>query len=116
MTASQRKWLIDNGLDPTQYDITPDGQIVSTAPEEVGKLPAFMTGFAKSVLPTAAAIGSGALAGGALSGPAAPIGAIVGGLAGGFAAGKAQDAVLDAVAPSVNEFAAKAQRDQQCVS
>lgn len=120
MTASQRQYLIDNGLDPTQYDVTPDGQIVSTAEEKVGKLPAFMTGFGKSVLPSAAALAAGAetgALGGSWLGPwGAAGGAILGGLGAALATGKAQDVALDAINPEINKYAARAQADQPVFS
>jgi hypothetical protein len=113
MTSTQRQWLIDNGYDPVSHDITPDGQVVALPKEEkIGKIPAFASGFARSVAPTLAGIGTGAAAGSW----GGPIGAVVGGLAGGFGAGYAQDKALEAFAPKAVEYLARAQADQPVAS
>jgi hypothetical protein len=113
MTSTQRQWLLDNGYDPVSHDITPDGQLVTIEqPEKIGKIPAFASGFARSVAPTLAGIGTGAAAGSW----GGPVGAVIGGLAGGFGAGYAQDKALEAFAPKAVEYLARAQADQPVAS
>jgi hypothetical protein len=113
MTSTQRQWLIDNGYDPVSHDITPDGQVIALPKEEkIGKIPAFASGFARSVVPTLAGIGTGAAAGSW----GGPVGAVIGGLAGGFGAGYAQDKAIEEFAPAAAQYLAKAQADQPVAS
>lgn len=128
MTQNQLEWMQERGLDPAQYDMTPDGRVIRrqaaepVQPQrEVMSAPrAFGTSFLGSVLPSAAGLYAGAQAGalgGSLAGPVGSVlGAIGGGLAGGYGAGKLQEAALERFAPEAVAEMQRAQTDQPVFS
>jgi hypothetical protein len=135
MTQNQLDWMQDNGLDPVEYDMTPDGRVlrkqaaVAQEPErEVMSMPrAFGTSFLGNLVPSAASI-AGAAAGmkggaalGAFGGPVGAaigggIGGIGGGLGAGYLAGKGQQALLENYAPEAAAEMQRAETDQPVMS
>jgi GGDEF domain-containing protein len=135
MTQNQLDWMQDNGLDPAEYDMTPDGRVlrkqaaVAQEPErEVMSMPrAFGTSFLGNLVPSAASI-AGAAAGmkggaalGAFGGPVGAaigggIGGIGGGLGAGYLAGKGQQALLENYAPEAAAEMQRAETDQPVMS
>lgn len=127
MTQNQLDWMQERGLDPVEYDMTPDGRVVRKQPavvaepqrEVMSPLRAGLTSFAGSVLPSVAGLG-GAKLGMMAGAPFGPIGvglgAIGGGLGAGYLAGKGQEAVLEKVAPEAVAELQRAQTDQPVMS
>jgi GGDEF domain-containing protein len=135
MTQNQLDWMQDNGLDPAEYDMTPDGRVlrkqaaVAQEPErEVMSMPrAFGTSFLGNLIPSAASI-AGAAAGmkggaalGAFGGPVGAaigggIGGIGGGLGAGYLTGKGQQALLENYAPEAVAEMQRAETDQPVMS
>jgi hypothetical protein len=103
--AANRQALIDEGYNPEETEISPDGQLVKVPRR--GMLETAVRSSAKSILPGVAGVGSGAMAGaagGSVAGPPGTIiGALLGAIAGGGATGLAQEAVLNKVAPDFQE-------------
>ena len=127
MTQNQLDWMQERGLDPAEYDMTPDGRVVRKQAavvaepqrEVMSPLRAGLTSFAGSVLPSAAGLGSaklGMMAGAPFGPVGVGLGAIGGGLAGGYLAGKGQEAVLEKVAPEAIAEMQRAQTDQPVAS
>lgn len=126
MTQNQLDWMQDNGLDPVEYDMTPDGRVlrkqaaVAQAPQrEVMSVPrAFGTSFLGNVLPAGAGLGAGSLlAPLALSNPWTGIPAVIGGsMLAAYGAGKGQQAALERFAPSAVEEMQRAETDQPVAS
>ena len=128
MTQNQLEWMQERGLDPAEYDMTPDGRVVRKQSavaqaepqrEVMSPLRAGLTSFAGSVLPSAAGLGSaklGMMAGAPFGPVGVGLGAIGGGLAGGYLAGKGQEAVLEKVAPEAIAEMQRAQTDQPVAS
>ena len=130
MTQNQLEWMQQNGLDPSEYDMTPDGRVLPRQPlvqeapqKEVMSMPrAFGTSFLGNLIPSAASL-AGGVAGaelGALGGPFAPVtvplGAIVGSLGAGYLGGKGQQAALERFAPEAIEEMQRAETDQPVAS
>jgi hypothetical protein len=132
MTANQLEWMQSRGLDPAQYDMTPDGRVIrkqvpiAAAPqrEVMSPLRAAGTSFLGSVLPSAAGLGGAVAAPAAAASiygaPLGPLGMIaagtVGALGAGYLGGKAQEAALERFAPSALEELSRAQTDQPVAS
>jgi hypothetical protein len=129
MTQNQLEWMQQSGLDPAEYDMTPDGRVVrrqvASAPAEpqrevMSPLRAAGTSFLGNVLPSAAGLYAGAQTGalgGSMFGPVGTvIGGIGGGLAGGYGAGKLQEAALEKLAPEALQQLAQAEQDQPVMS
>ena len=130
MTQNQLDWMQQNGLDPSEYDMTPDGRVLPRQPlvqeapqKEVMSMPrAFGTSFLGSLAPSAASL-AGGVAGaelGALGGPFAPatvpLGAIIGSLGAGYLGGKGQQAALERFAPEAIAEMQRAETDQPVAS
>ena len=127
MTQNQLEWMQQRGLDPAEYDMTPDGRVirrqvaVAAEPqrEVMSPLRAAGTSFLGNVLPSAASLGGaklGMMAGAPFGPVGVGIGAIGGGLGAGYLAGKGQEAVLEKVAPSAIEEMQRAETDQPVAS
>jgi len=129
MTQNQLEWMQQSGLDPAEYDMTPDGRVVrrqvASAPAEpqrevMSPLRAAGTSFLGNLLPSAAGLYAGAQTG-ALGGsmfglPGTVIGGIGGGLLGGYGAGKLQEKALEEFAPEALQQLAQAEQDQPVAS
>lgn len=127
MTQNQLEWMQERGLDPAQYDMTPDGRVVRKQAAEpvqpqrevMSPLRAAGTSFAGSLLPSAAGLGGaklGMMAGAPFGPVGIGLGAIGGGLGAGYLAGKGQEAVLEKVAPEALQQLSQAQTDQPIAS
>lgn len=127
MTQNQLDWMQERGLDPAEYDMTPDGRVVRKQAavvaepqrEVMSPLRAGLTSFAGSVLPSAAGLGGaklGMMAGAPFGPVGIGLGAIGGGLGAGYLAGKGQEAVLEKVAPEAIAEMQRAQTDQPVAS
>jgi hypothetical protein len=129
MTQNQLEWMQQSGLDPAEYDMTPDGRVVrrqvASAPAEpqrevMSPLRAAGTSFLGNLLPSAAGLYAGAQTGalgGSMFGPVGTVlGGIGGGLAGGYGAGKLQEKALEEFAPEALQQLAQAEQDQPVMS
>lgn len=127
MTQNQLEWMQERGLDPAQYDMTPDGRVIRRQAAEpvqpqrevMSPLRAAGTSFAGSLLPSAAGLGGaklGMMAGAPFGPVGIGLGAIGGGLGAGYLAGKGQEAVLEKVAPEALQQLSQAQTDQPVAS
>ena len=128
MTQNQLDWMQERGLDPAEYDMTPDGRVVRKQAavaqaepqrEVMSPLRAGLTSFAGSVLPSAAGLGGaklGMMAGAPFGPVGIGLGAIGGGIGAGYLAGKGQEAVLEKVAPEAIAEMQRAQTDQPVAS
>jgi len=128
MTQNQLEWMQQSGLDPAEYDMTPDGRVVrrqvAQAPVEpqrevMSPLRAAGTSFLGNLVPSAAGLGGaklGMMAGAPFGPVGVGIGAIGGGAGAGYLAGRGQEAVLEKVAPSAIEEMRRAETDQPIYS
>lgn len=127
MTQNQLEWMQQSGLDPAEYDMTPDGRVVrrqvASAPAEpqrevMSPLRAAGTSFLGNLLPAGAGLGAGSLlAPLALSNPWTGIPAVIGGsMLAAYGAGKGQEAALEKLAPSAIEEMQRAETDQPVMS
>ena len=126
MTQNQLEWMQQSGLDPAEYDMTPDGRVVRRQPaqpvqpiqQKMSPLRAAGTSFLGNVLPSAASLGAGAyLAPLALSNPWTGIPTVIAGsLAAGYGTGKLQEKALEEFAPEALQQMAQAEQDQPVAS
>ena len=128
MTQNQLEWMQQSGLDPAEYDMTPDGRVVRRQVAQVpvepqrevmSPLRAAGTSFLGNLVPSAAGLGGaklGMMAGAPFGPVGVGIGAIGGGLGAGYLAGRGQEAVLEKVAPSAIEEMRRAETDQPIYS
>jgi hypothetical protein len=126
MTQNQLEWMQQSGLDPAEYDMTPDGRVVrrqaavAQAPQKevMSPLRAAGTSFLGNLLPAGAGLGAGSLlAPLALSNPWTGIPTVIAGsLAAGYGTGKLQEKALEEFAPEALQQMAQAEQDQPVAS
>lgn len=126
MTQEQYQWLLNNGYDPSVYDVDDQGNVFENpvsspaTQKKMSPLRAAGTSFLGSLAPSAAGLYAGAQTGalgGSMFGPVGTVlGGIGGGLAGGYGAGKLQEAALERFAPEAVAEMQRAQTDQPIAS
>lgn len=132
MTQNQLEWMQQSGLDPAEYDMTPDGRVIRRQPaqpvqpvqQKMSPLRAAGTSFLGNLVPSAAgfggAIAAPAAAASLYGAPLGPVGmaatGILGALGAGYLTGKGQEAALERFAPEALQQMAQAEQDQPVAS